>query len=424
MNLLCGLVLLGAAGAQQEAPDPILARVKEVMAQPLPPRPETLAKNLTQGLTKDEEKLAAIQYWVIESLTYDDEGLSRGRAIYDAATCYRQKRGVCQAIAELFVQMGRAVGVSVESAAGEARELVFTKDGPKSDWVPHAWVRYRSPKGIKWIDPTFSLPGAIKGKVTPGLGWFLLDPKQMASSHRPTLNRQGSEPLLDRAAVELLPSWDWGALRQHGLLPPAVSTEPKEAGRLGFTWPAAEGVEFLARIYQVSGDVEVENGQAIALRQGRSVRFTFAPKSRGWHKAVLFVKKSGSSEMFRSVGTLPLMASEDVKKASVPLLFADFSSMGVEVVSGGESGELPTETDLELKYKMSGEGTLVIFPKKEGGLLSSDVLDFRLGSDGVWAWKGRLTKGEWILGVKLPNSNRIKFLAQYKVVDEQVLKTM
>lgn len=419
MNLLYSLVLLGAAGAGQEAADPILARVKDVVAQPLPSRPETLAKTLTQGLVKDEEKLAALQYWIIESIIYDDEGLSRGRAIYDAATCYRQKRGVCQAIAELFVQMGRSVGLSVESAAGEARELVFTKDGPKSDWIPHAWVRYRSPKGIKWIDPTFSLPGAIKGKVTPGLGWFLLDPKQMASSHRPTINRQDSEPLLDRAAVELLPSWDWGALRQHSLLPPAVSTQPKEGGKLGFTWPAAEGVEFLAKIYQVSGEAEVENGQAMAARQGRSVRFTFAPKSRGWHKAVLFVKKSGSSDFFRSVGTLPLLASEDIKQTSLPLLYADFTAMGVEILSGGDSGELPTGTDLELKYTMSGQGTLVIFPKKESGLLASDVLEFKLDSDGVWVWKGRLSKGEWLLGAKLPNSNRIKYLAQYKVVDEE-----
>lgn len=401
--------------AEPESVDPILSRVKSVIAQALPSRPEVLAKTLTEGLTTDEAKLAAIQHWVVEVLVYDYEGLNSGRAIYDAATCYKTGKGVCQAIAGLYIQMARSVGVPVEEVAGEARELMVTADGPKSNWIPHAWVRYRSPKGIKWIDPTFSLPGQIKGKVTPGLGWFLLDPNQMAQSHRPTRNRIADEPLLSRELADSAPSWDWGALRQHNLLPLDLPSDLKLDDKIGFAMPKTKGVEFMASIEKAGTYGGTGKGQALVLKGAESTKFLFSPSAEGWQKIQLFVKQQGSPEPYRSLCTIPLLVSSIAEKAVYPELYADFTTMGVEIVSGGESGLLPENKELELKYKMSAEGTLVLFPKKDSGLSVSDIREFNKKEGDIWEWKGRLTSGEWLLGARLPNSNRVKFLALYRV---------
>lgn len=420
MNLICSLVLIGFSPPvnAQEPNDPILTRVKSIAGQPLPTRPETLAKNLTQGLATDEEKLAAIQHWMVQTLAYDYEGLERGRPIYDADTCYTQKKGVCQAIAGLFIQMAQSVGVSVQQVTGEAREMTVGYKGPQFNWQPHAWVRYVGSGGIRWIDPTFSLPGQIKGQVETGLGWFLIEPSQMAHSHRALGGRLESEPLLTKQAAETVPQWDIGGMRQHGLLPLPSLGSMKLEDKIGFLLPYSGTSEFLAQIQRIDTQgnaVPPQAKESLVLKQKNSVKFIFSPSGSGWHTIQVFARPQDSSEPYRIILTVPMQVEDSVKRDSLPLLYSDFDSMGVQILAGGESGSLPADDEIELRFKMKAEGQMVLFPKKESRLAVNEIINFTKVSKEEWHWKGKLTAGEWIVGAKLPNSNRIKFLVLYTV---------
>lgn len=415
MNLLCGLVLFGISAAQPEPIDPILAKVKEIASRPVPAKPEDLAKTLTAGLKSDEDKLAAIQHWFILSIEYDYAGLANGKAIHDAATCYQKRRGVCQAVTALYVKMAKAVGIKAEEVFGESREYNVAENGPVTRWIPHSWVRFHSGQGLKWIDPTYSLPGQVKGVITPGLGWFLLDPNNLSATHRPTRNKLSEEPLLSRAEAELAPDWDWGALLQQHLLPPKLPPDLRLGTKIGFTWPDTGESEFMAKLEKPGGDADGLPGQTLVLKQQAATDFYFSPASPGWHKIQLYVRQKGSTEPYRSIGAIPLYHAGPKADAGLPELYSDFSAMGVEIISGGEVGTLSASSELHLKYKMAAEGTLVIFPQKQTALMANEVKDFLQGADGVWEWKGRLTVGRWLLGARLPGSNRIKFLVLYKV---------
>ncbi len=420
MPLVCSLVLLSAqlSAASESGDESALLKVQSVASKPLPARPEEMARLLTSGLEKDEDKLAVIQCWVVEVLAYDYEGLSRGQAIYDPITCYKNGRGVCQAIAGLYILMAQSVGVSVEEVTGTARDLSVTAKGPKSTWEAHAWVQYRGKDGVKWIDPTFSLPGSIKGKVKPGLGWFLLNPNLMALSHRTGAERSGGRSLASSKDIDLLPRFDLGALRQHQLALPVLTGDLQLDGRIGFNWSNTGKAEFIARIRKAETSEPSGQGGTTVLHHSQGARFYFTPKGLGWHEITVFVRKKSSREPFRSLCTIPFNTESAPQPNSepvpMPLLYSDFKAMGVEIVSGGEVGQFSPDDDLVLQYRMKAEGTLVLFPRKAGSVLISELKSLSKNSIGVWEFVGRLSEGEWILGARAKGSSTIKFLASYR----------
>lgn len=123
-----------------------------------------------------EDKARAIYDWLIHNIAYDTTYLT-----HDADTCWRTKRGVCQAYCELFVHFAKSVGVTAEIVTGKSKGT----DGKVSE-KDHAWifVYTHGYDGI-FIDPTWGA-GYVKDGVfvsAPNELWFDVDPDWLIFSH-------------------------------------------------------------------------------------------------------------------------------------------------------------------------------------------------------------------------------------------------
>lgn len=126
-----------------------------------------------------EEKARAIYNWICDNIAYDTT-----KQIHDAETCYRTKRGVCQAYSELFCYMAEAVGLTTDIIVGKTKSPKGKISTEKHSWV---FVYTKAYDGIL-IDPTWGA-GAIDGvtfvKHSDNSMWFDVSPYWMIFSHFP-----------------------------------------------------------------------------------------------------------------------------------------------------------------------------------------------------------------------------------------------
>lgn len=137
------------------------------------------ASAIVGGVESVEEKAKAIYDWICDNIAYDTT-----KQIHDAETCYRTRRGVCQAYSELFCYMAEAVGLTADIITGKTK----SPDGKLSE-DKHAWVFvYTSAYNGILIDPTWGA-GAVAGvkfvKNEKSDAWFDVSPYIMIFSHYP-----------------------------------------------------------------------------------------------------------------------------------------------------------------------------------------------------------------------------------------------
>lgn len=126
-----------------------------------------------------EEKARAIYNWICEDIAYDTT-----KQIHDAETCFRTKKGVCQAYCELFCYMAEAAGLTAEIITGKTKDAEGAISEEKHSWIylfTHAY------DGML-IDPTWGA-GAVDGvkfvKNEDNSIWFNVSPYWMIFSHFP-----------------------------------------------------------------------------------------------------------------------------------------------------------------------------------------------------------------------------------------------
>lgn len=134
---------------------------------------------IVKGAESVEEKAKAIYDWICDNIAYDTT-----KQIHDAETCYRTRRGVCQAYSELFCYMAEAMGLTADIITGKTKTL----DGKLSE-DKHAWVFvYTNAYNGILIDPTWGA-GAVNGvkfvKNEKNDAWFNVSPYWMIFSHYP-----------------------------------------------------------------------------------------------------------------------------------------------------------------------------------------------------------------------------------------------
>lgn len=148
-----------------------------------------LAQGIAGSKTTNYDKAYAIYRWLCDNIAYDTS-----YTIRDADTAYEQKRGVCQAYAELFYRLGEPLGLKVDIIFGKSKEL----KGNVSD-VDHAWVFvYTDGNAGILIDPTWgagSVEGSVFTRSENDDSWFHVDPEWMIFTHFP-----------DAEAYQLLPN--------------------------------------------------------------------------------------------------------------------------------------------------------------------------------------------------------------------------
>ena len=126
-----------------------------------------------------EDKAKAIYDWICDNIVYDTT-----KQIYDAETCLKTGRGVCQAYSELFCYMAESVGLVVDIIAGKTKKA----DGGISE-DKHAWVFvYTHAYDGILVDPTWgagSVDGSRFVKSNDNSRWFNVSPYWMIFSHFP-----------------------------------------------------------------------------------------------------------------------------------------------------------------------------------------------------------------------------------------------
>jgi transglutaminase-like putative cysteine protease len=121
------------------------------------PETQALARRLTDGLSSDEARLAALNRWVAHSIRYSglSMGAGEGYTIHPASMTLADRSGVCKDKAGMLVALMRAAGYSDTFTA-------ITSAGSRVDDIPadqfnHAVVAWRRPGGgYLLLDPTWA----------------------------------------------------------------------------------------------------------------------------------------------------------------------------------------------------------------------------------------------------------------------------
>ena len=96
---------------------------------------KSLARQLTEGVSDDYEKLGAIYDWVTHNITYDlEKSKNIGEYGSGAAYLFKERKGVCHDYAELTRALLKAVGIKATYERGE----VHPAPGKTEN---HAWNR-------------------------------------------------------------------------------------------------------------------------------------------------------------------------------------------------------------------------------------------------------------------------------------------
>lgn len=152
-----------------------------------------IAAPIVSGCRTNMEKARVIYRWLCDNITYDYT-----YTIYDAATCYERRTGVCNAYSLLFCELAHAVGIKAYRVVGDAKT---SREDPSATGL-HAWVKVVLDEAGKFTilaDPTW---GAGHQADT----WFNVDPSWMLFTHLPENPADQLVPdQLDKATFLTLP---------------------------------------------------------------------------------------------------------------------------------------------------------------------------------------------------------------------------
>ena len=160
-----------------------------------------LANEITTGCTDNEQKIRAIYQWICEHISYDTDYRVR-----TADGAMQTQRGVCQAYCELFYQLAKAVGVTVEIINGISRDSEGEVGKRGHSWL---FAYTRENNGIL-LDPTWGA-GAVKdGAFTRSQDiwpWYNVAPEWMILSHFPEDESYQllAEPMQKQEFLTLMP---------------------------------------------------------------------------------------------------------------------------------------------------------------------------------------------------------------------------
>jgi hypothetical protein len=122
------------------------------------PKIKALADEITKGLTRPEDKAAALNHWAAENIRYVGlhMGKGEGYTLHPAEMTLRDRGGVCKDKAGMLVALLRAAGLESFPAmtmAGERIERIA------ADQFNHCVTVWRKPDGtVQLLDPTW-VPG-------------------------------------------------------------------------------------------------------------------------------------------------------------------------------------------------------------------------------------------------------------------------
>ena len=150
---------------------------------------ESLAKYLDIITNTDLEKARAIYIWITEHVRYDDDAFnSKKNPNYTAAYVLQNRKAVCEAYSNLFLELGLEMGLEVDKLSGFSKGYGFAP-GKKFTKSDHAWNAVEINGSWRIFDSTWgaSFGKTVKGKLVSTKQfdeyWFNVDPYEAIFNH-------------------------------------------------------------------------------------------------------------------------------------------------------------------------------------------------------------------------------------------------
>lgn len=176
---------------------------------------ETLAAYLLLDVRSDLEKARAIYSWLTHEIQYDERAYNtRDIGPQDAATVLRTRHAVCEGFSNLFLALGREMGLQVDKVEGYAKGYGYDDNTPIQS-TDHAWNIVAIDGAWRIFDATWGQGygenhgGRLKMTKRFDETWFNVDPYTAIFSHLPEQERYAFvRPVPSLRQYEQLPSVD------------------------------------------------------------------------------------------------------------------------------------------------------------------------------------------------------------------------
>lgn len=173
----------------------------------------TLAKFLREGTKTDLDRARAIYVWLAKNISYDANGYNNANYGDGSAEAVLKNRiAVCEGFSNLFLALGKAMGLEIEKVTGYAKGYGFAKTAAFKQ-TNHAWNRIKINGEWRIFDATWGEGYAenIGGKVVCTKQfdnyWFNVDPYRAIFDHFPQdVALAGVQPAIDLETYRKLPS--------------------------------------------------------------------------------------------------------------------------------------------------------------------------------------------------------------------------
>jgi hypothetical protein len=173
----------------------------------------TLAKFLKEGTKSDLDKARAIYVWLAKNVSYDANGYNNSTyGDGSAANVLKTRIAVCEGFSNLFLALGKEMGLEIEKVVGYAKGYGFARTAAFKQ-TNHAWNRIKINGEWRIFDATWGEGFAenIGGKVVCTKQfdnyWFNIDPYKAIFDHYPQDQAlAGVSPAIDLEAYRKLPA--------------------------------------------------------------------------------------------------------------------------------------------------------------------------------------------------------------------------
>ena len=110
---------------------------------------KSIAAEITKGCSKKNDQARAIYRYLIQNIAYDTD-----YKIRDADECWKQKKGVCQAFADLFIKLCEPLNIKCILVTGFAKTYDHI---PGTPFERHAYVLVEGDKTNRYffVDATW-----------------------------------------------------------------------------------------------------------------------------------------------------------------------------------------------------------------------------------------------------------------------------
>ena len=154
---------------------------------------KSVAKYIAKNETNPYLQVKAIHDYIITRVTYDLDVLKTGRRpSQDAKTVFVTHKGVCEGYANLFLALGKEIGLNVVYIKGKIRKDLVPIDlipesfrllKPNYDWTLHAWNAIKIEGNWQLVDTTWDDNNSNKYSTD----YLMIPAEAMITSHFPAL---------------------------------------------------------------------------------------------------------------------------------------------------------------------------------------------------------------------------------------------